>query len=95
MVIDVGVIFSEQHYSGLRDQITKQLSPVDGTPRFHVDPAAVSGARGRRSRLQNAGLRGRPGQADSRSNQARGQNDSAEPRPPTSSDRRVVGGSLI
>ena len=90
MVIDIGVGFPEQHDSVLGDEIAEQLSPVDGMPRLHVDPAAVTGAGGRRFSLRSGGPRGRPGQADRRSDQARGQNDSSEPRPPASSGQGAV-----
>jgi hypothetical protein len=49
--------------------------------------------------LRSGGSRGRPGQADRRSDQARGQNNSAEPRPPVGSGqaavRAAVGGASV
>jgi len=60
MVIRISVRFPQQHDSGLGDEIAKQLPPVNGLPRLYVDPAAVSGARGRRFSWRNAGIRLRP-----------------------------------
>jgi len=80
----------EQHDSILRAEIAKQLSSMDGSSRFHVDPTAVSGARGCRFSRRNTGVH-----TNGRSNQGRGQKGSSEPRPSVGNGRRMVGCSLV
>src|SRR5579871_1896973 len=83
--------FSEQDDAALCSEIAKQVSSVDGTPRLHVDPAAVSGASGCGFRCSGVGIRVRPRKTNGGSNQGRGQDEKPKPRRSLTSTWRRVG----